>query len=255
MSVFEAITIEVCGRIGYDVDGFFTKWMFFMPSAVWWALSGFAFFSKDMYVQLLASSYWVAVLFGTMMQYTIASLPPNPGCTTEPFALPHWPVLASSLYVVTMLGHRLYWRIPFSLFTVLRGILIGVCVPLVMVLSGNSTVAQALGSIGIGVGLALFNLTCIFVFWLERIDVLCSSKILRIWLGYRESITHCYAAQLDNKSPSEFDRAAEDEAITKQFLNPQPQQSLFKQIKSEYQIFTHKTSRLRNRLTTMHVAF
>jgi hypothetical protein len=215
MSQYRAIIDSYCWNVNLDVDGVFTGFFIYMPVVLRLGLGGYALYSKDLYLQILSSSYWLALLLNTLLQSIFLEQHPNPSCAFG-LASPAWECqVIGHFLILFVLWHRRYWHIPLSAIIVIRTLVLAVVVPVVFVVSGNHTIKQVLLGLGFGAATGLFMVHAMLFFWLDRLDIICSTHVLRNWLGYRSAVTLFYANQSHQQRQS---RSAEDVMITSPFF-------------------------------------
>ena len=191
-----------CWRAGWDVDGYFTKYFLFMPDVLFWGLAGFALYSRDIYVQLMCTSYWFTALVNVVLQYIVREAHPNPSCAQinvdviGSYANPPWPIQLAAHYITLLTVDRLHWGIRFGLPDLIRILLFMVVLPFVLVFSGNYTTAQAFIGLGVGIATGLYTAQEILCFWMHRFSTMCSSSIVYRYMGYRHAgATQLYAGK------------------------------------------------------------
>lgn len=221
-ALFQAHVDPYCWRRDWDFsDGAVTGYLFAMPILMAVGLSFVAVYTRDLYMQLLASSYWISAAINTLLQYLFVQPPPHPECLGG-YGLPVWAIQLAAHQVILLAWHRSHWSIATGPVTFLRSLILMVLVPLALVISGNATTTQALVSLAVGILSGLLSALYIFGFWLDRLDLLCSSRILRDWLGYRHAITKFYALQQRISKPEEDARAREDSLLVANFFGQVP---------------------------------
>lgn len=177
---YGTFSINMCYKESLDFGGYLTFICATTPITLWWLLAGLAFYTKDFYVQLLSSSYWVTAVASFVLQELIKQNHPHPDCNPG-WGSPAFEVQLAYHFMVLMLSHRLYWIGAVGLMDTFRGFMLVVLVPLVLILSGNYTFEQvAIGAV-VGLFTGAASVQFIFLFWLDRIEVIAKHPALVKW--------------------------------------------------------------------------
>jgi len=192
MTTFLPYTTAICYRSGLDIGGYLTWFFYNMPITVWYLLAGVAFYSSDVYIQLLSSSYWLNLGIATILQESSESARPYPNCNNQGYGLPAWEVSLAYHYIVMMAWHRLINTHRLGLFDLFRGVLIGVIVPVVLGISGNYSVWQMVTGAFVGTSVGVYVMFNMTTFWVDRLAfVTKDAPILNHW-GFRNGAQSFY---------------------------------------------------------------
>lgn len=192
MPTFLPYVTSVCYRDGLDIGGYIAWFFYNLPITVWYLLAGVAFYSSDVYIQLLSSSYWLNLAVVVLIAESAQSPRPHPACNNQGYGLPAWESSLAYHYIVMMLCHRwMNWR-RLSLFDLFRGVLIGVIVPLALGLSGNYSAWQIFAGILVGIGVGGYVMISVATFWMDRLAFITKdAPILNHW-GFKNGAQSFY---------------------------------------------------------------
>lgn len=192
MPTFLAYATAICYRSGLDAGGYITWFFYNMPITVWYLLAGVAFYSSDVYIQLLSSSYWLNLGVTAIIQESAKSVRPHQACNNQGYGLPAWEVSLAYHYIVMMACHRWLNARRLGLFDLFRAVLIGVLVPVVLSVSGNYTAWQLGAGVLVGSGVGAYVMIVMTTFWVDRLAfVTKDAPILNHW-GFRNGSQSFY---------------------------------------------------------------
>lgn len=182
MPTYLPFSTQICYRDGLDASGYLSWFFFNLPITFWIMLAGEAFWSNDAYIQVLSSSYWLQLGVTVIIQEFTHQPPPNPSCNNQGFNLPSWQAQLAWAYIVMMCIHLLVFCKRIGFFDVIRGLLLGIIVPVVITVSGNSTPLQTFWGCLVGGVLSAFVMTWVTIFLLPRIQFVTQKELIfNIW--------------------------------------------------------------------------
>lgn len=182
------ITLEWCYLEEADFGGALLLFFYTTPPVIWYMLIGVAFYSKQIYLQLLALTFYLSIAVSYVLQYIIAEKHPKTSCNNQGYANPAWEIQLVFSFVVCMLIHRIYWIRAVCLSDFLRGLILCVLIPLWLVLGKNYTIFQAVMGAMVGCLIAVFMSQAIYLIWIDRMDVFIHMPIIR-WFGYKNNLS------------------------------------------------------------------
>lgn len=185
---YQAFITSLCYKDSLDWSGWVSWFFYTTPITLWWLLAGLAFYTKDCYVQLLSSSYWITAVTNIILQELIQERHPNVVCNNSGWGNPSFESQLAYHFMIMMLIHRLYWIGAVGILDVFRGFLLVVVVPIVLVVSGNYSIVQVLIGAIVGALTGLFASQAIYLFWIDRLKIIATHPIFVRW-GYRDVST------------------------------------------------------------------
>jgi len=182
MPTYLPFSAQICYRDGLDASGYLSWFFFNIPITFWIMLAGEAFWSYDAYIQVLSSSYWLQLGVTVIIQEFTHQPPPNPSCNNQGFNLPSWQAQLAWAYIVMMCIHLLVFCKRVGFFDVIRGLLLGIIVPIVITVSGNSTPLQTFWGCLVGGVVSAFVMIWVMIFLLPRIQFVTQRELIfNIW--------------------------------------------------------------------------
>jgi hypothetical protein len=175
MPTYLSSPLSVCYLDGLDWNGKITWFVEMNPWLIWVCLSFVSVHSRDAYLQLLSSSYWVFAVIATVIQELAGQLPPHPECNFAGKSMPAWSVVLAFGIVTLMAVHKVVYFRRVSLAEVGQGLWLCVATPVVLGVSGNYSAAQILVGALVGVLVGAAVSAYVWLFWMERIIVLTSA--------------------------------------------------------------------------------
>lgn len=190
-STYLPFVLSLCYKSGTDFNGYLTWFLYNMPITVWYLLSGLAWYSRDTYIQILSSSYWIAALGNYLIAFLTEELRPNPLCNNQGYGMPSWEAQLAYHFIVIMLAHRIFWIRALGLMDIMRGLILGLLIPFWLVFSGNYSLVQVILGAVVGLVTGAFTVQAVFLFWIDRFQILTAHPILNSW-GYKHTIPAFY---------------------------------------------------------------
>lgn len=183
---FGSFVTAYCYPSSFDWNGYVTWFFYTTPITVWWLLTGLAFYSRDCYIQLLSSSFWISAIVSFLLQELIRATHSN-ACNNQGLSNPSWETQIAWHFVIMMMCHRLLWIGAIGTWDILRGVYIAVFIPIWLVVSGNYTVAEVLIGAAVGIVVGAFTVQAIFLFWVDRLQIITTHPLLMRW-GYLDNV-------------------------------------------------------------------
>lgn len=213
MPTYAASVDSICFISGLDTStGDVTRFIYMFPWLTWVGLGFFAGRTRDAYIQLLSSSYWLLSVVVTVIQELANQSHPHPACNTRDKAMPSWEAAMSFGLLTMMIFHSLIYYRKIAFFDVLGVGVFGASIPVVLGVTGNFTSDQII--IGAVVGLLVegFFMVYVWLFWMERIILLTSrsgttgenARLMGIWT-YRDGLPSFYPREGQQQKPPQYD--------------------------------------------------
>lgn len=172
MSTYITSRDDLCALAGWDTsNGDVTRFISKFPWTIWIGLGLLSIWARDIYIQLLSSSYWIFLIITTVLQELTKQDHPH-SCNNGSRAMPAWEIVQGFGVMTIMLAHKLIYFRRLTFMDLLRGLVLGVMVPVVMGVSGNYTADQVIIGALVGGLVGLFVVMWIWLVWMERIIVL-----------------------------------------------------------------------------------
>lgn len=183
MTSYDVDQVSVCyqwGALGWALVWFaLTAGKGFWMGAWWYACR-----MGDLYVTMML----VTGAFSWAAQYAVATFllsgaPPFPECNNNVRSTPDLAVWLLYHYWVLEVVHEYYWQHPWSPWVTLRRLALGAAVPVILVLTGNTTWLHALYGALFGIGAGLISAVLLLVLWVPRMPAV-SSYTMALGFAY-----------------------------------------------------------------------
>ena len=169
--------------MGHDTDEVRVcyQWGFLGWALVWFALSaGKGFWLGAWWYACRIGALYVATMlitgaFSWAAQFVVATFllsgdPPFPECNNNVRSTPDLAVWLLYHYWVLEVAHEWYWAQPWCWWVSARRILLSVAVPVILVLTGNTTWLHALYGALFGVAIGLASAVLLLMIWVPRME-------------------------------------------------------------------------------------
>jgi len=132
----------------------------------WWYACRFG----DLYVSamLLTAAFSWAVQF-VVATFLLSDDPPFPECNNNVRSTPDLAVWLLYHYWTMEVVHEFYWQRPWSMWVSARRLAVGVAVPVVLVVTGNTTWLHALYGALFGTAIGLMSAALMLMVWVPRL--------------------------------------------------------------------------------------
>lgn len=177
------MTLFSPANMGFDTDEVRVcyQWGFLGWALVWFALTA----GKGFWV----GAWWYACRFGDLYlvmmlvtgafswaaQFVVATFllsgaPPFPECNNNVRSTPDLAVWLLYHYWTLEVVHERYWQQPWTWWMPARRIALGVAVPIILVITGNTTWLHALYGGLFGIAIGLMSAVLLLMLWIPRME-------------------------------------------------------------------------------------
>lgn len=193
MPTFNSKVFEFCWRGSIPGGGALIALATYFPLTVWYFLSATAMSKRDIYYQLMASSYWLSAIVHVIISESLEVPRPNPWCNNDGWGTLGWEAQLAWHYIVMLAITRIanYVRtghitIQTVLLDVARAAGVGIVIPFWLAYNGNYTAWQTIAGALTGTGVACFFALAFYLFFMDRLAFLTAGgPILNRW-GFSE---------------------------------------------------------------------